>query len=336
MKGIKVRIGVTAVIVSVTMLSIFNINKDMKDITPMEKVEETLSIMKTKDNMFSMVEKRDEVISNNEVTDETREATIVEEDIITTEENRSELKTRHEEDRRVSNTSRGGHLKDNKLVEENLDKHLNKYVLDVIKTYSLEDGKYPYLLNNDYENYNGVTEDLYYKGEILLKANPNGDKSNHCTGITYEVFFKAMQERNKSLGIPIDDFNGMSKEELMDFVLTWYVAKGPKSENNLSLAIEKYGLGTKITNLEDLHPGDFIDFSRENNTGHTVVFQNWIRKGEKIIGLKYWSSQGSTNGISYKEEYFNVKDENGKKYGNIIIDQLYMARISPVNKYKKY
>ena len=107
-------------------------------------------------------------------------------------------------------------------------------------------------------------------------------------------------------------------------------------EDNKLQAIEKYGLGYKITNLEDLQPGDFIDLSRENNTGHTAVFQNWIRKDGKIIGLKYWSSQGSTNGIKYKEEYFNIKDKNGKKYGNIIIDNFYMARVGAVNQYKKY
>lgn len=144
-----------------------------------------------------------------------------------------------------------------------------------------------------------------------------------------------MQQRNKSFGIPVDDFNGMSKDQLMDFVLDWYVAQGPKSQSNLSVAIEKYGLGTKITKLEDLRPGDFIDLSRENNTGHTAIFQNWIREGDRIIGLRHWSSQGSTKGINYKEEYFNIKDKNGKKYGNVIIDQIYMARISPINEYKK-
>lgn len=97
---------------------------------------------------------------------------------------------------------------------------------NLIETYSLEEGIYPYLLNNDYQNYNGVTEDLYYKGEILLKANPNGNKASHCTGITFEVFFKAMEKRNKSLGIPSHDFNG-----------------------------------------------------------HAVIFKNWIREGNRIIGL---------------------------------------------------
>lgn len=202
---------------------------------------------------------------------------------------------------------------------------LNPYVLDVIKTYKI--GSFPYLLNNDYENYNGVTEDLYFQGKILLKGEPNGTRASNCTGITFEVFYKAMQNRNKVLGKGLDDFNGMSKDDLYDMALIWFVAKGPKSESNLAIAVEKYNLGYRVTDMESLRAGDFIDFSRENNTGHTAVFINWIREGNNIIGLKYWSSQESTNGISYKEEYFNIKDSNGKKYGNIRIENLHMARI---------
>jgi hypothetical protein len=343
MKKLKVRIGITTVLVSVMTLSVLPVDKNIKDITSKGDMKEVLSLVKINDTMVSIAQIKDEEALDDKVKnknfDENIEDLIIDEDIIvvqeTSEDNIPEIKKVHEEDKRVPTPSRGGEVRVNKPIPEKLDNNLNKYVLDVIKTYSLEGGKYPYLLNNDFQNYNGVTENLYYKGELLLKANPNGNKASHCTGITFEVFFKAMQQRNKSFGIPVDDFNGMSKEQLMDFVLDWYVAQGPKSQSNLSVAIEKYGLGTKITNLEALRPGDFIDLSRENNTGHTAIFQNWIREGDRIIGLKYWSSQGSTNGINYKEEYFNIKDKKGNKYGNVIIDQMYMARISPINEYKK-
>ncbi|MEW6622920.1 MAG: hypothetical protein AB1420_07315 [Bacillota bacterium] len=214
------------------------------------------------------------------------------------------------------------------------DQDLNKYVLDIINTYEI--GKYPYLLNTDYQNYNGVTTDLKYKDQLLLKAHPSGSKASHCSGITFEVFFKAMQERNKQLGISLDNFNGMTWEELFDFVLLWYVADGVKKNSNVAVAVEKYGIGKRVKNLEDAKPGDFIDFSRENNTGHTVVFMNWIKKDGQIIGLRYWSSQESTKGINYKTEYFNIKDSNGRKYGNVIKDQLHIARVLPVKDYKGF
>jgi|GEM_PF-1112857 len=207
---------------------------------------------------------------------------------------------------------------------QNLGGYLNSYILDAIKTYN---GKHPYLLDQDYENYNGVTTTLFYQDKILLKAHPSGNRASHCSGITFEVFYKAMQRRNEVLGIPKDDIKGMSYDQVQDFILHWYAAQGPKSSSNITVAVQKYGLGISIKNLEDARPGDFIDFSRENNTGHTAVFLNWIFEGDKIVGLKYWSSQSTTGGIAYKTEYFNVTKPDGKTYGNVRIDQLYIARI---------
>ncbi|WP_028306361.1 hypothetical protein [Desulfitibacter alkalitolerans] len=214
---------------------------------------------------------------------------------------------------------------------KNLDGYLNAYVLDVIKNYEI--GKYPYLLNNDYKNYNGVTTNLYYKDKLLLKAHPSGNRASHCTGITFEVFFKAMQERNKRLGLDPNDFNGMSWNELFDFVLLWYMADGAQKSNSV-IAVEKYGIGKGVKNLEEVRPGDFIQFSRTNNTGHIGVFLEWVREDSRIIGFRYWSSQESTRGINYRTEYFNITDKAGRKRGSVLTNHLYIARIVPVNQYK--
>ncbi|SNS57538.1 hypothetical protein SAMN05446037_101370 [Anaerovirgula multivorans] len=223
-----------------------------------------------------------------------------------------------------------------KQTDNSLSQHLNPYVLEIIKTYKIGNGRYPYLLNDDYDNYNGVTTTLYYQNQVLLKAHPSGNRASHCSGITFEVFYKAMQARNKHFGIASDDFNGMTWDELFDFVLHWYASLGPKSQSNIAVAVEKYGVGKKIARLEDARAGDFIDISRENNTGHTAVFLEWIKEGDKIIGLKYWSSQGSTKGIDYHQEYFNIPSPSGKKYGNVMIDKVYIARVAPINQYKPF
>ncbi|MDO9573853.1 MAG: hypothetical protein Q7I94_02570, partial [Candidatus Contubernalis sp.] len=129
--------------------------------------------------------------------------------------------------------------------------------------------------------------------------------------------------------------NGMNWDNLHDFVLNWYAASGSKRTNNIVLAVEKYGIGKRINRLEDVQPGDFIDFDRENGGGHAVVFINWIREADgRIIGFKYWSSQGSTGGINYNEEYFNIFGKNGAKYGSVIKDKMFMVRILPVSQYK--
>lgn len=203
---------------------------------------------------------------------------------------------------------------------------LNRYVLSVMNTYQI--GRYPYLMNTDYNNYNGVTTNLVYQGRTIARANPGGNRASHCVGITFEVFFKAMQQRNRSLGLPEDNFNNLSPEEMRSLMLTWFVANGSKPNSNVAVAVERFGLGRRITNLASAKPGDFIDFSRTNHTGHTVIFMDWIRENQKIIGLKYWSSQESTNGIAYKIEYFNVDDANGKPYGNVNMNNIYIARVS--------
>lgn len=210
------------------------------------------------------------------------------------------------------------------------DTDLNSYVLKVIAGYQI--GRYPYLLNNDYQNYNGVTEDLYYKGQVVAKAHPSGNRASHCSGITFEVFFKAMQERNRALGLSPDDFNGMTFADLKDFQMLWYVAAGDKKSSNLAVAIAKYGLGKQIHDWEAAKSGDFLDLSRTNNTGHSVVFLNWVRDDNgKIIGLHYWSSQGSTNGIAYCTEFFTY---SGK--GNVMPEHIYIGRVLPVSAYKAY
>ncbi|MFL0245635.1 hypothetical protein [Candidatus Clostridium stratigraminis] len=216
-----------------------------------------------------------------------------------------------------------------------LSSDLNNYVLKVIPSY--EGGKYPYLLNTDYDHYNGVTQNIIYKGSIMAKADPDGSRSSHCVGLTYEVFFKAMQERNKEAGISTDNFNNMTINNMKDFMLTWYNAEGtPKSDGDqLAGAIVKYGLGTQIKRLEDAKAGDFIDFSR-TMSGHSAVFINWVRDDKgNIVGFKYWSTQESTNGIAYKVEYFSDNTESAFK-GTVNRNELFIGRIGPISNYKSF
>ena len=223
-----------------------------------------------------------------------------------------------------------------KQLSDNFDTELNNYILDVVKSYGIAPGKYPYLLNNDYANYNGVTKNILYQGQLLAKAHPSGNRASHCSGLTFEVFFKAMQERNLKLGLSPDDFNGMSGYDLKDLMMIWFVSSGSKWTNNIVIAVEKYGLGRAVTDLENAKPGDFLDFQRESGSGHTAIFLNWIREGDQMIGVRYWSTQSSTNGINYNTEYFNVLDKTGNKYGNLLIEEIRIARVYPSKEYKSF
>jgi len=136
-----------------------------------------------------------------------------------------------------------------------------------------------------------------------------------------------MKDWNQRQGYAGDTIKGLNYEQFYDFMLKWYVA-GPKTENNLVIALEKYKLGKRLTNFEEARPGDFIDFSRENQTGH-VGRVDWVRDNVKIVGLRYWSSQESTNGIAYKTEYFNILRGDGTKYGKIMMDKVQIGRVVP-------
>jgi len=252
-----------------------------------------------------------------------------------------QVKSPVSKDRKTNNSTDTAFATVNKVVSK-ADVHaiankseLNNYVLRAIPSYDC--GKYPYLLNNDYDHYNGVTENINYQGSLIAKASPDRSKSSHCVGLTYEIFFKAMQERNKEAGISPDNFNNMNIKNMRDFMLTWYNAEGtPKSEGDqLAGAIVKYGLGNQITRLEDAKAGDFINFSR-TKSGHAAVFINWLREDKgNIVGFKFWSTQKSTNGIAYKKEYFSDNPQEVFK-GAVNRNQLYIGRVGPITNYRSF
>lgn len=211
---------------------------------------------------------------------------------------------------------------------------LNPYVLQVMQDY--QPGLYPYLLNQDYAHYNGVTRDICYQGHLLLRADPSGSQASHCVGITFEVFFRAMQARNLASGLATDDFNGMNWDQLYDFMLDWYAAKGPKSESNVGVALARYGIGQRVIEPGAAAPGDFVDFLRASGSGHTAVFLRWVQAGGRIVGVEYWSSQNSTQGVGVHTEYFAVPKGGGQVWGNLLPQSVTVTRVSPISDYRRF
>lgn len=101
-----------------------------------------------------------------------------------------------------------------------------------------------------YDHYNGVTENILYQGSLIAKANPDRSKSSHCVGLTYEVFFKAMQERNKETGISTDNFNNMTINNMRDCMLTWYDAEGTPSQKGTSWQEQLSNMDLEIKSLD--------------------------------------------------------------------------------------
>jgi hypothetical protein len=204
---------------------------------------------------------------------------------------------------------------------------LNPYVLKVIDAYPLGIESYPYRCKPlEYDVYLGATQTLYYKGQAVTKAHPNNTRCSYCCGLTFEIFVRAMKLRNIQKGVDPDDFNGMTFTDLFNLLQIWYIEGEGDSPQR---GIEYYGLGRKISDWEEAEPGDFCDFSRNNGSGHSVIFIGWERDPQgKIVGMEYFSS--NSRGVGYLTEYFS--DSGGK----VLREWVRLARVGSIKDYKPF
>ncbi|MCK5738582.1 T9SS type A sorting domain-containing protein [bacterium] len=209
-------------------------------------------------------------------------------------------------------------------VNEPFNIDFNSYDLEMADTYP-RDGTHPYSWVN---GYTGVTQNLYYKGERIAKANPNGSKSAYCCGLTFEDFFRSIQQLNSDLGKG-EDVNGMTVSDMKYFINIWFVlaslGDGP------GMALETFGLGEVVYSWDDVKPGDYVQLWRSSGSGHSVIFVNWLTNstGDKI-GFRYWSTQTSTNGISYNNEYF----QHGG--GRVLVGHTFFSRVYSPENFKSF
>jgi hypothetical protein len=220
------------------------------------------------------------------------------------------------------------------LVTDDADGSLNPYVLKVISAYPV-DGSYPYHCSwepREYDIYNGVTQDLWYKGMVVAKAYPDGSRCSYCCGFTFEVFVRAMKLRNIQKGLDADDFNGLTFNDLFNVLQLWYIEGNGDSEQR---AITSYGLGRAVTDFEQVRPGDFLSYSTTPPGGHSVIFIDWLRDDQnKIVGLKYFSSNLSgTHGVGYGSGHFSDSRPNGH---GILRGSLHIGRVGAIRDYARF
>ena len=220
------------------------------------------------------------------------------------------------------------------LVTDDTENALNPYVLKVISAYPL-DGSYPYHCGwtpREYDIYNGVTQDLWYKGMVVAKAYPDGSRCSYCCGLTFEIFVRAMKLRNIQKGLDPDDFNGMTFNDLFNLLQLWYIEGPGDCEQR---GITAYGLGRAITDFEQVRPGDFLSYSTTPAGGHSVIFIDWLRDEQnQIVGLKYFSSNLSgTRGVGYGSGRFSDSNPNGR---GLLRKSLRIARVGAIKDYKPF
>lgn len=193
---------------------------------------------------------------------------------------------------------------------------MNRWIVEKMESYPT-DGTHPYGWTSGHY---GTTQDLYYSGSLIARASTEG--LTYCSGVAFEAFLLSYLEYNDLYSHP--DINSMTWNDMETFRRLWYGTRADLDpELKLAaLAIPTYDLGQEITDWSEVQKGDFVQLWRHSGSGHNPVFMDWLRNSsDSIIGLRYWGSQGSTNGIGYQTEYF------GTSGFSIDPDRIYFGRV---------
>jgi hypothetical protein len=189
----------------------------------------------------------------------------------------------------------------------NIDDSSNPYLsygTDILEVaYKFEYGGYNWGAGSS-----GVCVPLEYEGKVLM----NKGIGSHCCGFTLSIAFIVALNRGY--------LNGKSVGTIKKFFSDWYSEGGQFGKLCVS-ALINLGIGTEVK-LENAVAGDFCQIWRKGGSGHSVIFLEHIKKNDKIVGIKYRSSQKSTNGIGDNQEFFT---EGG---GSVLRDKTYFGRMS--------
>lgn len=180
-------------------------------------------------------------------------------------------------------------------------------VLEVAR--AIEDGG-----GYEWKGGSGAPRAIDFAGQSILKRQ---EKGSYCSGFTFTVAMEAAAERGL--------LDGKSVDEVRQFQKQWYGVPKEAQEKQCAVAVEQLGIGRRIESLEAASPGDFVQLWRTNKSGHSVVFVKWIRDDGRIVGLRYRSSQPSTDGVGDRVEYF--ADAPGRE-GKVDRQRIYIARLN--------
>ncbi len=157
----------------------------------------------------------------------------------------------------------------------------------------------------------GVPEAIWFKNRpILRKDSP----CTYCCGYTFAVYFKAAEQRGLLDALTAHDIHQLQQH--------WYGTTPEYAEQQAALALQDAGLG-RIIDPRDAQPGDVVSFHR-TQSGHSVIFLEWVYADDVVIGLKYRSSQSSTDGIGDATEYFTT---SGLRGAEVDPQRFYVARL---------
>ena len=157
--------------------------------------------------------------------------------------------------------------------------------MDLLVTYPLGDA-IPYAWDPNVHT-DGVSQMLEWQGEVIAQP----DEGVHCSGITFEVYVRALRASQGE--------DGLGAESLRSLKEAWY-NEGDLRGGPVDALVER-GLGEHVSELEALQPGDFVQFWRNNGNGHSAIFVEHTRwRSGALKGIVFWSAQSSSEGIGYR------------------------------------
>ena len=212
----------------------------------------------------------------------------------------------------------------------------NRYVIRAVNDWVLypKDGSYPYCWR-ECPGSVGMIHDTSYLGEVRWA----GDGSCVCTGHTLEVFLDAYRRWQSEARVPENlPFGALSGDGLRREFYQFWQGFGAAETASCADAFEAAGIGYNLypEQWTDALPGDFVNISRTNGTGHAVIFIRWVTDAEdRIVGLRYYGcnrsgdsrpdpddpANRSVSGPSFKTERF---DGWG---GTLIPSYLFLGRV---------
>jgi hypothetical protein len=190
------------------------------------------------------------------------------------------------------------------------DAPLNADVLALIATYP-DQGFGGYAWPSP-RGQDGTTRDLFLGRTRIAR----GGVGNHCVGVTFEVFWRALARRPGAVRAA-----RLDPARVRRLRARWYVPVD--GGRGAAEALERHGLGRSVP-LDDAQPGDFVQMWMHGGLGHSVVFLGWVRgPGGTVVAIRYWSSQPWTGGLGVSESVIGDGD------GEVDRARIYVARAIP-------
>lgn len=192
---------------------------------------------------------------------------------------------------------------------------LNRMVVDQYKSYPTN-GTWTYSWNAGTVGDYGVTQPVTYLGTTICPD--YAGNTTYCSGVAFETCVVPYNAYNATYGHPT--IGTMTVSQMQAFRRVWYGITD--AEKLAALAIPQYNLGVEITDWNEVQEGDFCQLWRTTSSGHNPIFVSWVRDSQQqITGIRYWGSQGSTNGIGTRNEFFS---DSG---GTVRRDRIYFGRL---------